>query len=582
MNRLAALLPYVMRHKLRILAGLIFIIITNYLAVRVARVVGNATDAMKTPGATSHDFLMFALWIVGLTFVAGTMRFFTRQWIVGASRDFEFEFRNEIFRKLQSLTPSFYDRQRTGELMTLATNDVEAVRLVMGPGIMQFCNSVIILPLAVGRMMLINWWLTLITMLPVALVPIFVNYFGNRIHRRFRAVQDNFASLSAMVQENLAGMRVVKAFVQEQPQKDKFNAMSEDYVGLNMKLARVQAGFFPVLRMLLGLSMVLLILVGGQLVLSNQITVGNLVEFSLIELMMFWPLIALGWTISLMQRGAASLERIEEIMKLEPEVLTEGTSANASISRGEVELRNLNFRYRPELPLVLKDISFYLKPGARLGIIGPTGSGKSSLASLLVHLYKVDRGQILLDGSDINDIPLTELRDRVSLVFQETFLFSDTIANNIAFGLDEPDEDEIRGVARQAHIAEEIERFPAGYGTMLGERGINLSGGQKQRTAIARAIVRDPRILILDDALSAVDTETEGRIIDSLEEVLKGRTAIIIAHRISAVRHCDEIIVLSEGAIAERGTHDELVALGGLYESIHQNQLLADAVEADA
>lgn len=557
--------------------------VLNYLQLVVAHIVGAASDLMHRSGVPPVVFAGAAAVILGLTLIIGVFRFLMRDWIVGASRDIEFEFRNDIFRKLQSLTATFYDQQRTGDLMSRATNDVEAVRMFLGPGILQFFNSVIIFPLAIYRMILISSWITVATMTPLLILPLIVNFFGNRVHRRFRQVQDKYAGLSAMVQENLAGARVVKAFVQEEAQQDLFSTMNHEFVALNMKLARVQSAFFPMIRVLTGVSVVMLLWVGAREVVSHRITVGQLVEFSLIQIMLFWPMIALGWTVSLMQRGAASMERIEEVLELTPDVLSLSDSgATEHVPSGCIEFRNLSFRYAPELPLVLSDISVHVASGKRLGIVGQTGSGKSTLAMLLAHLYRVDRGMLFIDGVDINDIPLAALRDEVSVVFQETFLFSDTVANNIAFGRESADLEEIREMARQSHIHSEIEEFPHGYDTMLGERGINLSGGQKQRSAIARALIRNPRILVLDDALSAVDTETESRIIDSLDRALHGRTSVIVAHRISAVRKCDEIIVLDRGRIVERGCHDELVSAGGLYASLYEKQLLADAVELES
>lgn len=582
MRKLRALRPYLLRHRWVLLGGFLALVLTNYFQLRVPAIIGAATDAMKAQKAVPADYAWYASLILFYTALQGLFRYLMRQWIVGASRDIEFEFRNDIFRKLQTLTPSFYDRQRTGDLMSKATNDVDAVRMFLGPGILQFFNSVIVFPIALYNMIRISPWLTLISMAPLAVLPAIVNYYGNRVHRRFRTVQDHYSTISAMVQENLAGVRVVRAFVQEQPQQELFAKLNREFIELNLKLARVQAAFFPMLRVIAGVSVVTMLWIGGTLVIHHTISIGKLVEFSLIQLMLFWPMIALGWTISLMQRGAASMERIEEILELVPDVMEQPDTAHpGSVERGEIELRNLSFRYAPDLPEVLREITIHVNAGESLGVVGPTGSGKSTLAELLVHLYPIERGRLFIDGHDINDIPVTSLRDKVSMVFQETFLFSDTIGNNIAFHTSNGDDDSIRSAAEQAHIAPEIEEFPHGYGTMLGERGINLSGGQKQRTAIARALIRDPRILVLDDALSAVDTETERRIIANLREAIIGRTAVIVAHRISAVMHCNEIVVLSEGRIIERGTHDQLVQLGGLYASLYEKQLLTDAVETE-
>lgn len=581
MRKLRGLFPYVRRHRWPIIGGFVALILTNYFQLQVPGVVGRATDAMKARSASGTDYARYAGLVVLYTVLLGIFRYAMRWWIVGTSRQIEFEFRNDIFRKLQSLPPSFYDQQRTGDLMSRATNDVEAVRMFLGPGFLQFFNSIIIFPLALYQMIRVDAFLTFTSMIPLFSLPFIVNFFGNRVHARFRSVQDHYSTISAMVQENLAGVRVVKAFVQEEAQKKQFGELNRSFINLNMQLARAQAAFFPILRMVAGLSVVLLLWIGGREVVAGRISIGDLVEFSLIQLMLFWPMMALGWTVSLMQRGAASMERIEEVLRIAPEPDGMAGEHTATINAGELEFRDLTFRYSAETPDVLKHVSFRVAAGARLGVVGPTGSGKSTIAALIARLYRVEHGKILIDGFDINDFTAHELRDKVSIVLQETFLFSDTIASNVAFGAVDATEEEIRRAAEEAHIAPEIEEFPVGYQTMLGERGINLSGGQKQRTAIARALIRDPRILVLDDALSAVDTETEERIIESLHGALEGRTAVIIAHRMSAVMHCDEIIVLDEGKIVERGTHDQLMAIGGLYADICEKQQLADAVEAE-
>jgi len=586
MKNLLRLRPYVAQHRWRILGGFIALVLTNYYQLRVARVVGEASDAVKAGGHTAHDFARYAGYIIGFTVILGVFRYLMRLWIIGASRDIELTFRDDFFKKLQSLSATFYDRQRTGDLMARATNDMDQVRSFIGPGFLQFFNSAILFPLALWRMITIDPLLTAITMAPLISLPVVMNYFGNRVHKRFRSVQDHYSHISAMVQENLAGVRVLKAFVQADAQNKQFAELNQEFIRLNLHLARIQSGFYPTLRALAGLSVVLLLWVGGREVMLGRMSLGKLVEFSLIQTMLFWPMIAMGWTVSLLQRGAASMDRIADILDIVPDV-PPGTGTCAipihmpAAGVPAIEFRNLNFRYAPHLPLVLQDINVKVAQGGQLGIVGPTGSGKSTIASLLGHLYPIERGQLFIDGRDVNDIDPDELRCRMGMVFQETFLFSDTIRNNIAFGAPDAEQPRIEEVARQAHLAGEVANFPRGYDTILGERGINLSGGQKQRTAIARALLRDPQILVLDDALSAADTETEARILEELHQVLETRTSVIIAHRVSAVMHCDEIIVLDDGKIVERGSHDQLLESGGRYAELFQKQLLAEAVEAE-
>jgi len=573
--------PYLKAHRGKILGGIVLLGVANYFQVRVAEIVGSATDVMKAGSGNATQFVHFAALIVGFTVVVGVSRLLMRLWIIGASRDIEFAFRNDIFRKLLALPPSFYDQQRTGDLISKATNDVEVVRMVLGPAVLQFSNSALLFPIAVSKMFLVDTWLTLAALAPLATLPLAVNYFGNRIHTRFRAVQDHFASLSAMVQENLAGIRVVKAFTQEHAQEQLFEKLNEENVRKNMQLAKMQSTFFPVLHLIAGISVVVLLAIGAVSVIHHRITVGQLVEMSLIQMMLFWPMMAFGWTVSLFQRGEASMERINEILTLPNDSALDGAGSHSikRLERFSISIRNLTFRYSPEREPVLSHLSIEIPEGSSLGIVGPTGCGKTTLAALIAKIYPVDRGFVSIGGHDLVDIPASLLRSHLGIVFQEPLLFSDTIAQNILLGKPEATREEIVEAARKAHIADEIESFPDGYDTMLGERGINLSGGQKQRVALARAILRNPEILILDDALSAVDTETEARIIDSLRKVLSGRTSIVIAHRISAVLHCDRIAVLQDGRLIEYGTCEELLRDGGFFATLYRNQLVAEAME---
>lgn len=580
---IAGLSPYLKQHRWRIIGGVALLAVANYFQVRVAEVAGKATDAMKLSRSAAPDYLRFALLIVGLTLIVGTARFFMRMWIVGASRDIEFAFRNDIFKKLLALPPIYFDHQRTGDIISKATNDVEAVRMVLGPAVLQFSNSSLLFPIAISKMLLVDTWLTVVALAPLATLPWVMHYFGNRIHQRFRAVQDHFSTLSAMVQENLAGIRVVKAFCQEPHQIERFRHLNEENVAKNMSLARMQSAFFPVLHLVAGVSVVALVSAGAIFVIRQRITVGQLVEMSLIQMMLFWPMMAFGWTVSLLQRGAASMERIQEVLREpdDPALTASSISQNLVLRDHSIVVRDLTFSYSADRAPALRDLSLVVPHGSSLGVVGPTGSGKTTLAVLLAKLYAVPPGHISIGGVDITDIPAKLLREKLCLVLQEPLLFSETIASNIALGNPQATREEIERAARLAHIADEIESFPHGYDTMLGERGINLSGGQRQRVALARALLRNPDILILDDALSAVDTETEAKIVDTLRGILQNRTSIVIAHRISAVMHCDRIAVLDEGRLVEYGTHEELVQLGGFYAALYEHQLLANSLAAE-
>ncbi|MCX7626125.1 MAG: ABC transporter transmembrane domain-containing protein, partial [Candidatus Sumerlaeaceae bacterium] len=473
--------PYVATHRWRIVGGVVLLGVANYFQVRVAEVVGLATDTMKSAHASSHAFVTFAALIVGFTFIVGVARLVMRLWIVGASRDIEFSFRNDIFRKLLALPPSFYDHQRTGDIISKATNDVEAVRMVLGPGILQFSNSALLFPIAIGKMLLVDPLLTLAAIAPLASLPWIMNYFGNRIHQRFRSVQDHFSVLSAMVQENLAGIRVVKAFVQEPYEIERFRRLNDENVKRNMHLAQLQSTFFPVLHAVAGISVMVLIGAGAVFVINHRVTVGQLVEMSLIQMMLFWPMMAFGWTVSLFQRGAASMERIQEIMHHpdDPALREDSPSSFAQPAHAGISVHNLSFCYSADRAPALRNLSLEIPEKSSLGIVGPTGSGKTTLAVLLAKLYLVGRGHISIGGMDINDVPAKKLREMLCLVLQEPLLFSDTIANNIALGKVDATHAEIERAAQLAHIADEIESFPDGYDTMLGERGINLSGGQR-------------------------------------------------------------------------------------------------------
>lgn len=590
---LRRLAPYVRHHGWAFAGGFVALVVANWLQLRAARAVGEGTDAMLAPGARTADFLAAGGAIVGLTALLGGFRFAMRLWMIGASRQVERDLRDDLFAKLSDLPPAYYDGQRTGDLMTRATSDVEGVRMFVGPGVLQLFNTGILFPMAAWRLFQLDWKLAAACLAPVAVLPPLMTWAGGIVHRRHREAQERYSEMSAMVQENLAGARVVKAFAREAEQEALFAELNARCVDANLSLARVQSAFIPGLRAVAGTSLALLLGVGGPAVIEGRVGIGVLVEASVVLGALFWPMIALGWTVSLMQRGTASFTRILSILDLPGEEVTRQAAAGARIAGASsaestadpsepppaLEFRNLTFRYSPEAPAALSGVSFVLPAGGRLGVTGATGSGKSTLVALAAGLYPAPRGTVFLDGRDVLDIPLPELRTRAATVLQETFLFGDTLAANLAFGAPDADRAAVIDAARRASLHGDVEGFPDGYDTVLGERGINLSGGQKQRAALARALLREPRLLLLDDALSAVDTETEERVLAGLEQAFAGRAAVIVAHRASAVMGCGEILVLDAGRVAERGTHAELLAAGGAYAAMFERQMLSDAVE---
>ncbi|HLJ25134.1 MAG TPA: ABC transporter ATP-binding protein [Candidatus Angelobacter sp.] len=575
-KNLKPLYPYLWKYKYTLMAGAVTVVLTNGIWVLFPQVIRQATDALNTH-ITRRQLAMYCLWMLAIALSKGIFQFLTRWLVIGVSREIEYDLRNDLFRHLEGLSYSYYQKTRTGDIMARATNDLNAVRMLLGPAIMYSANTLVFTAAALIFMWHTSHKLTLYAFLPLPLASILIQYFGRRIHERFERIQAQFSEISARAQENFSGARVIRAYVQEEPEIALFEKSNQEYVTRSLPLARLMGMLWPSLEIMLGLAIVLMLWLGGREVLLHRMTVGQFIAFNTYMLQLTWPIIALGWVINIFQRGTASMGRINEILAARPEITDAQAAPNLNEREritGEIELRNLNFSYNG-VP-VLHNINLRIPAGSSLAIVGPTGSGKTTLVNLIPRIYDAQPGSVLLDGRPIREYPLEALRRSIGFVPQETFLFSDTVRGNIAFGADGASQEEVRAAAEAANIAGDIEDFPEQYETIVGERGITLSGGQKQRTAIARAIIRNPRILILDDALSSVDTYTEERILNHLREIMRGRTTIFISHRVSTVQAADRIAVLHQGRIVEVGTHDELLARNGYYTDLYNKQLLEE------
>jgi len=555
------------------------VVVTNGIQLAQPQVLRLTVDDLYR-GVTSEKLGRYALALFAIAVAGGVFKYLMRRLVIGISRHIEFDLRNDLFAHLQKLSLGYFQHHRTGEIMSRATNDLSAVRMMLGPGVMYLVNTVAVAAVSVGCMIAISPRLTLYTLLPLPLVTLSVWVFGDRIHRRFEAIQAHFARLAARVQENLSGVRVVRAFAREERELEAFHALNREYLDKNLELIRTWGVFHPALSFLSGIAALLALYLGGREVVAGRITIGEFVAFTVYLGMLNWPVIALGWVINLWQRGLASFRRIDEILETVPGIRSRPGAARPARFRGQVEFRGLTFAYPGAHRPALRDFSLVIPAGHTVALVGRTGAGKSTLLSLPPRLFDPPPGTVLLDGVDVLACDVAWLRSQIAFVPQETFLFSVTIGDNIAYGVDGATRGAVERAAQIARFDAEVRGFPNGYETLVGERGITLSGGQRQRAAIARALLRDAPLLLLDDCLSSVDTQTEEGILKGLRQEMEGRTALLVSHRVSTVRDADCIVVLEDGLAVERGAHDSLLALGGRYAELDQQQRLEEELEA--
>ncbi|MDD3534620.1 MAG: ABC transporter ATP-binding protein [Candidatus Cloacimonetes bacterium] len=581
MRTFDAILPYLKKSYTKILGGILMLILVDVVQLIMPKVTQYAIDSIQNRTIDEQGLIWVGLIIFGLAVAVMVLRYFWRILIIGNSHRIEKSLRQDFYNHLLKLSQNFFNKSKTGDLMAYATNDLNAVRMLLGMGMIAAMDIVLMTIASFSFMVSINPRLTLLAIIPMPILSITIGYFGKKMHRRFALVQASFASMSGKIQESISGIRIVKAFNQEKAELDKVDEVSLEFVNQNISMARIAGFFHPFQGFIIACSMIIALYFGGQATIKGDITIGGFIAFFQYLGMLVWPMIAIGWIVDMYQRGTASLNRLNEIFTLKPEIDDSQANLNIKEIAGKIEVKELRFRYGKELPLIFKDISFCVEAGQTLAIVGPTGSGKTSLIELLVRIYNPPQKSIFIDDTELYRIPLEVLRRDIVLVPQDIFLFSDTIANNIRLGNPEASDAEVYEAAKIASVHDEIMEFENKFETVVGERGVTLSGGQKQRVAISRALLTDPRVLILDDALSAVDTKTERQILERLIKARQGKTTLIIAHRISSMQHADRIIVLDDAIIKERGNHASLLRSGGIYHDLYEKQRIRARLEEE-
>lgn len=579
MKNLFTLKKYFLKYKSKLLWGFVFILISNAGMVYIPILLKDSINLLQR-SISEEVLLRYSILIVSTSLIAGIFRFLIRQTIIVVSREIEYDLRGDFWEHIQKLPLRYFQNNSTGNLMAHATNDINAVRSFVGPAVMYSVDTGIRILIVVSIMLSIDWSLTILALLPLPLLSIAVYRIMKLIHEKYTKIQEKFSLLTTTAQENYSGIRIIKSYVREENEILKWKELSKDYLNRNMSLVKVQALIMPILLLITGLSIIIVIWLGGIRVINQQMSLGDITAFIIYLGILIWPVIAFGWVTNIIQQAEASMKRLNKIVKEPYEIVDPlQTNFNSNTLEGKIEFRNVYFRYNENLPYVLKNINLKIDKGRTLAIVGPTGTGKTTLINLIPRLYDVTEGEILIDGFNVKEIPLDVLRKNIGLVPQESFLFSDTITNNISYGLRDVDMETVHRVSKISQLDKDVETFPNKYETVVGERGITLSGGQKQRTSIARALAIDPKILILDDSFSAVDTHTEEEILKNLKDFMKERTSIIISHRISTVKDADNIIVIKDAEIIEQGTHEELIAINGYYADLHNKQLLEKELE---